>query len=120
MRWLFIMLILETKWRQAMTNDNLNTLMARIIVWANDRNLIQGSSAQAQMLKFLEEAGELAHGVARGEKDKIEDSVGDIFVVLTILCRQLDIDMIECVDKAYNEIKDRKGKMVDGIFLKEE
>lgn len=88
--------------------------------WAEDRNLIKGSNPQAQMLKLLEEAGELASGIAKGNQELIVDSVGDVLVVLTILCKQLEIDIHECYRTAYNEIKDRKGKMVDGVFVKEE
>jgi len=87
--------------------------------WAEDRNL-QTGNPQGQIMKLLEEAGELASGVAKINEPLIKDSVGDIFVVLTVLCLQLDIDIEECIDLAYNEIKDRKGKLIDGVFVKEE
>nr|DAG96494.1 MAG TPA: NTP-PPase-like protein [Herelleviridae sp.] len=87
--------------------------------WAEDRNL-QTGNPQGQIMKLLEEAGELASGVAKINEPVIKDSVGDIFVVLTVLCLQLDIDIEECIDLAYNEIKDRKGKLIDGVFVKEE
>lgn len=87
--------------------------------WAEDRNL-QTGNPQGQIMKLLEEAGELASGIAKINEPVIKDSVGDIFVVLTVLCLQLDIDIEECIDLAYNEIKDRKGKLIDGVFVKEE
>lgn len=87
--------------------------------WAEDRNL-QTGNPQGQIMKLLEESGELASGVAKINEPLIKDSVGDIFVVLTVLCLQLDIDIEECIDLAYNEIKDRKGKLIDGVFVKEE
>lgn len=87
--------------------------------WAEDRNL-QTGNPQGQIMKLLEESGELASGVAKNNEPVIKDSVGDIFVVLTVLCLQLDIDIEECIDLAYNEIKDRKGKLIDGVFVKEE
>ncbi|WBF81165.1 hypothetical protein FMLHJGGC_00112 [Staphylococcus phage BSwM-KMM1] len=87
--------------------------------WAQDRNLQTGEPA-GQMLKLLEEAGELASGIAKSNDHVTRDSVGDIFVVLTVLCLQLDIDIEECIDMAYDEIKDRKGKLVNGVFVKEE
>ena len=88
--------------------------------WAEARNLVSGSTPHAQMLKLMEEAGELAGGIAKNKPDVIVDSVGDVVVVLTILCAQLGIDIQECVELAYNEIKDRKGEMRNGVFVKEE
>lgn len=88
--------------------------------WARERNLIEGSNIQAQTVKLVEEVGELAAGVARGDYDKIIDSIGDAIVVLTILAQQIDVPIEHCIEIAWNEIKDRKGKMVDGVFIKEE
>ena len=87
--------------------------------WASDRNLIDGSTLQAQVVKLLEESGELAAGVARKDTDKIVDSIGDIIVVLTIIAAQIDIPVEECIDLAWEQIRYRKGKMVDGVFIKE-
>ena len=87
--------------------------------WASDRNLINGSTLQAQVVKLLEESGELAAGVARNDIDKIVDSIGDIMVVLTIIAAQVDMPVEECLDLAWEDIRYRKGKMVDGIFIKE-
>ena len=92
----------------------------KIEEWAEARNLVSGSTPHAQMVKLMEEAGELAGGIAKNKPDVIVDSVGDVIVVLTILCAQLGIDIQECVELAYNEIKDRKGEMRNGVFVKEE
>ena len=92
--------------------------------WAHDRNLIKGATPQAQMLKMTEEVGELAHAIARKgngmQLNNIKDAIGDCTVVLTILAAQCNLDYLDCVDGAYNEIKDRKGKMIDGVFVKED
>ena len=98
----------------------LSELVALIQNWAWDRNLIDGSTPNAQMLKLMEEVGELAGGVCKDKTDVIKDSIGDAFVVLTIIAAQMGWSIEECVQAAYAEIKDRKGKMVDGIFVKEE
>ena len=90
-----------------------------ITEWAHDRNLIHGSTAQAQMVKLMEEAGELASGIARDQRDIISDSIGDCAVVLIILAEQCGLDFADCVAQAYDEIKNRKGRMVDGFFQKE-
>lgn len=88
--------------------------------WADDRNLIEGATPQAQMLKLTEEVGELAHGVARDDLGEVRDAIGDAVVVLTILAAQFGMNIEGCIASAYDEIKDRKGRMVDGIFIKEE
>ena len=87
--------------------------------WAHKRNLVEGSDPYRQLTKLLEEVGELASGVAKGNRDKVVDSIGDAVVVLTILAEQHDVNIEDCIDVAWNEIKDRKGKMVNGIFVKE-
>ena len=97
----------------------LSELVALIQNWAWDRSLIGGSTTNAQMLKLMEEVGELAGGVCKDKADVIKDSIGDVFVVLTIIAAQMGWSIEECVQAAYAEIKDRKGKMVDGIFVKE-
>lgn len=88
--------------------------------WAEDRNLIEGATRQAQMLKLFEEGGELAGAIARGKEDVVKDSIGDMMVVLTILAAQSGVTIEECIGAAYDEIKDRKGKMINGVFVKEE
>lgn len=87
--------------------------------WAVDRNVVSGD-VKSQMVKLLEEAGELAEGINKNKKDLIVDSIGDVYVVLVILCMQLGLDINDCIKAAYDEIKDRKGKLVNGLFVKEE
>lgn len=91
----------------------------RIRGWASDRNLISGSTPEKQFTKLIEEVGELAAGIARGRDEAIMDGIGDCFVVLTILAAQHGMDIEECIAAAWHEIKDRKGRMVDGVFVKE-
>jgi NTP pyrophosphatase (non-canonical NTP hydrolase) len=88
--------------------------------WAEDRNLIEGSDLKSQFVKLIEEAGELAKAIAKNNKDEFADAIGDMFVVLTIMAAQNDMLVEDCIAKAYIEIRHRKGKMVDGIFIKEE
>ena len=87
--------------------------------WAKDRELDK-ADPKAQMVKLLEELGELANGINKERQEQIIDSIGDVYVVLTILSMQLGLDIKECIAVAYEEIKDRKGKMIDGVFVKEE
>lgn len=161
-------------------------LIEKIEQLAEERNLIKGSSIKKQTLKMIEEFGELCGGVAKGNLDIIKDSIGDCFVVLTIInaqCRNesietnanqshlleptghfrassidesllraaakignfankttppddwdvnclsnylfliskmCNLDFWDCVQHAYEQIKDRKGRMIDGVFVKEE
>jgi NTP pyrophosphatase (non-canonical NTP hydrolase) len=98
----------------------MNDLIRKIEQWAEDRNLVKGATPQSQMLKLTEEVGELAYGVARNNTVLITDAIGDCIVVLIILAYQYNIRLEACVEGAYEEIKDRKGKMSDGIFIKDE
>ncbi|MBP2621149.1 MazG-like family protein [Streptococcus panodentis] len=153
----------------------LQELIENVQQWSKDRGLDKADSKK-QLLKLYEEFGELAAGIAKGNQEVIEDSIGDVVVVLIILAQQQgitelndiryqihgddmmhnvaicisfiskailngydphlvanEIEMIiaglrlvdkntifeDCLEAAWNEIQDRKGKMVDGVFVKE-
>lgn len=98
----------------------INPQFENIRQWAEDRNLIEGSKPVNQISKLIEEMGELATGVNKGKNDLIADGIGDSIVVLTILAKQCGLNIEDCIDLAWNEIKDRKGRMIDGIFVKSE
>ena len=98
-------------------NNNLDLLVERVARWHYDRNLIDGSTDQAQYVKLIEEAGELAGDIARG-KD-LADDIGDMIVVLINIAERNGISIKECLQCAWADIKDRKGKMIDGTFVKE-
>jgi NTP pyrophosphatase (non-canonical NTP hydrolase) len=87
--------------------------------WATDRNLIEGSNLKSQFVKLIEEAGELANAIGKKNDIEFSDAIGDMFVVLTIIAAQNGMMIEDCIDGAWQEIKDRKGKMIDGIFLKD-
>lgn len=97
----------------------MEELIKKVQEWSKDRNL-HTASPKAQMCMLIEEIGELAKGINKQKNILIEDSVGDSLVVLIILCQQLGFDLKECLQTAYNEIKDRKGKIINGTFVKEE
>lgn len=85
--------------------------------WAKNRGLDKTSSDK-QLIKLVEEVGELAEAHNKEWRDKQIDSIGDIFVVLTIYALQNGLHLDDCVKEAYNTIKDRNGKMIDGVFVK--
>lgn len=86
--------------------------------WAEERGLDK-SSSDKQMIKLQEEVGELAEAHNKGWKDKQVDSLGDIFVVLTIYAMQNNLHLEYCIKEAYETIKERKGKTVNGVFVKQ-
>lgn len=100
------------------TKPNLNKLTRNIEEWASDRGL-DVSDPSKQIIKLIEEAGETCNAYLKNRPDEIVDGIGDMYVVLTILCLQLDIDVRNCVDIAWHEIKDRRGQMVNNVFIKE-
>lgn len=166
--------------------NQLETLQSNIEQWAVDRNLHTGDPNR-QVLKLLEEQGELAGAIARDKRNKMIDGIGDVTVTTVVMAKQLNIpidvwkifekymesgqekpdepfavmalagsvaslanaiyceqaesaiynaitqvvfriihmatslniDFIEAVQSAYDEIKDRKGTLVNGVFIKE-
>lgn len=96
-----------------------HVLTARINQWAKERGLDKADPAK-QVLKLGEEYGELCEFITKDRKmATAKDAIGDMYVVLTILCLQLGLDIEECIGVAYDEIRDRKGKMINGAFVKE-
>lgn len=135
----------------------------RVRQWARDRNLIEGSTPAKQYLKLIEELGEVAGALARGNRDALMDGIGDVAVVLIIMAEMKGVDsgehcpglprgahfsnlaesavrlstavtmgrlkmlahtqgldFNECLDRAWDDIKDRKGRTQDGIFVKQD
>ncbi len=95
----------------------LEHLENNIKAWHHDRNLIDGSTDKDQYLKLIQEAGELSDNICKGRD--IADDIGDMIVVLINIAERNDLNLTTCMEKAWQDIKDRKGRMVDGIFVKE-
>jgi len=96
---------------------NLKEYVALVHQWHEDRNLIDGSTDKDQVLKLIQELGELSDNVCK-QKD-IRDDIGDLLVVIINILARHGLEMEECLAVAWEDIKDRKGKMIDGIFVKE-
>lgn len=95
------------------------TTRLNVIDWANERNLIYPANLQAQMCKVVEEVGELAAAILKRRDSDIRDAIGDVMVTICILAEQLDIDELQCFEDAYNVIKERTGKTINGTFVKD-
>lgn len=88
--------------------------------WARVRGLDKPSNSSKQLIKLMEEVGELSAAYNKGQQNKVIDSIGDIQVVLIILCMQLGVGYGTSLLDAYRQIKYRKGKMINGSFVKDE
>lgn len=92
----------------------------KIIQWAEARRIIPNSTPETQLLKAVSEMGELADATIKKNRGQITDGVGDVMVCLINYCALQDINLVECMAWAYDEIKDRKGTLMpNGVFIKE-
>ena len=105
--------------KDIVVKPNAADLFAHVEQWAIAKGLDNENNRNAQALKVMEEVGETMAALARGKKEAIKDGIGDSIVTLIILAMQCGFTATECLDAAYNEIKNRKGKTVDGVFIKE-
>ncbi|MCM6817931.1 MazG-like family protein [Pediococcus pentosaceus] len=85
--------------------------------WGAERGITDGDPSR-QLNKLMEELGELAEGFNKKVPEQIEDSLGDMFVVMTLFAEQNGLNIVDCIQTAYETIKDREGKTVDGVFVK--
>ncbi|MFR2811055.1 MAG: helix-turn-helix domain-containing protein [Streptococcus thermophilus] len=105
-------------------NDSITDLIAKINHWADERNLKQ-ADPKIQWMRITEEVGEIRDVLLKPTKfnepqTALKDAIGDTLVTIIVLAHQLDLDVTECLNIAYEEIKNRKGKMINGTFVKEE
>jgi len=90
-----------------------------ILEWANDKNLLKVENCYKQYSKLQEESNELLIAMLDNNRAEIADAIGDCVIVLTILAEQLGLDIDQCVEDAYNVIKNRTGKTINGNFIKD-
>lgn len=87
--------------------------------WANERGIYKNGDAKTQFIKLQEETGELARAILKKDRSELIDAIGDAVVVLTNLAALEGLKIEDCVDSAYNEIKNRQGSMQNGTFVKD-
>lgn len=98
----------------------MNQLIEKVEQWSKDKGLDKGNQF-TQYAKASEEMGEVAEALCRNNDEKLKDGIGDVIVTLIILAQQNGMTLEECLNQAYNEIKDRTGVMSkDGSFIKSE
>mgnify|MGYP003627333838 FL=1 len=96
----------------------LNNEFEPIREWAREKGILDQGDPKTQYLKLLEEVGELSQGILKKDRLEIEDAIGDCVVVLTNLAALCNLSIEGCIEQAYSQIKDRKGKMENGTFVK--
>lgn len=95
-------------------------LKQKVEQWAMDRQIIPNATTHSQLLKAISEIGELADAENKSDYAEICDGVGDVLVCLINYCALRRIDIVACLELAYDEIKDRKGTLLpSGVFVKE-
>ena len=97
-----------------------NTVYDDIRAWAKAKGIYKSGDARTQYVKLMEEAGELAQAILKNDEPEVIDAIGDMVVVLTNLAKLRGHNIEDCITSAYNVIKSRTGKMVDGTFVKSE
>lgn len=111
-------------------------LQEKVLEWADSHDLLHEENAEKQFMKFIEEVFEFKtefdffklfynqefkdNQICLDLERKLKLEMGDIIVTLVVLCEDLGIDPMECLEMAYDKIKDRKGKTMDGVFIKAE
>jgi NTP pyrophosphatase (non-canonical NTP hydrolase) len=97
-----------------------NNVYELIRLWADERGIYKTGDLKTQYVKLQEESGELAQAILKNNATDFVDAIGDCVVVLTNLAAMEGLRIEDCVASAYNQIKDRKGKMTNGTFVKEQ
>lgn len=113
-----------SKYVEGIFNNNDNkqsyeTLARKIINRFSKIGIVKPENARAQFMKVTEELGELAEGINKDKPEQIKDSLGDVLVTLILLAEDLNLNLLDCLNSAWNEIKDRKGEVKNGSFVKE-
>lgn len=88
--------------------------------WAHTRGIYKQGDAKTQFIKLMEEVGELSEAMLKDDRVEIKDAIGDMVVVLTNLSRMLGYNIEDCIEAAWDQIKNRQGSMINGTFVKNE
>lgn len=99
---------------------SIKDLIGKVEQWGRDRCIIPNSTPQAQLLKSMSEMGELADATLKSDVPEIVDGIGDVLVTLILYAALQNLDIEDCLESAYNTIKDRRGTLTtEGVFVKD-
>ncbi|UXY92565.1 nucleotidepyrophosphohydrolase protein [Pseudomonas phage LUZ100] len=97
----------------------IESLETAVIKWAEDRGIFEKATPASQWEKTHEEVLELIEGIVKNDRREIEDAIGDTVVTLIIQARMHGLSLGQCLASAYDQIKNRTGKMINGVFVKD-
>jgi NTP pyrophosphatase (non-canonical NTP hydrolase) len=98
--------------------DDMFSMFDLIRFWAKDKGIYDKGDQKTQYVKLMEEAGEVGRAILKSDLPEIKDGIGDMVVVLTNLAELSGLSIEECIESAYDTIAKRKGKMINGTFVK--
>ncbi len=98
---------------------NFRALEKKVLEWSDEKGILANATPRDQLLKTMEELGELAGAIAKDNRNGVIDGFGDVLVTLIIGAELQGLNMEDCLEYAYNEIKNRTGTIQDGIFVKD-
>lgn len=92
----------------------------KVLRWGEARGIVKNGTAIGQAIKTAEEVNELLAGINKGSITEVKDALGDVWVTMVMVAAILDLNLVDCFEHAYEQIKDRKGHLgADGVFYKE-
>jgi len=91
-----------------------------VIEWAKEKGIYRKENIRNQALKMCSESGEVADAILKMDNTAIKEEIGDVIVTLVILSNVQGWSLNECLETAYNKIKNRKGKTINGTFIKQQ
>lgn len=104
-----------------MNGPTFEELHRNVVEWARQRKILRYSTPEAQLLKTVEELGELAAAMNKSKRGELVDAYGDVLVTLIIGSHIAGVDLVNALECAWLEIKDRKGELnLAGVFVKED
>ncbi|MDH3381381.1 MAG: MazG-like family protein [Flavobacteriaceae bacterium] len=105
--------------RNEQPSVSFEDLEKKVISWANDRKLINKDFEMQQTVKIAEELGELARSIIKNDLNAKIDAIGDLIITIITLSAQNNLSIIDCLNSAYEEIKNRTGNTINGSFIKD-
>lgn len=106
--------------RESVERKHFVLLENMTLLWAEERNLISGSVPKDQLAKLVQELGEVSDAICKSDVNNLQKELGDMLVVMMIISKMYNLDLTGCLEASYNKIKNRRGVMYDGVFVKEE
>lgn len=99
-------------------NDSFEEIVDDLAKWAKERDLL-GKDPHIQFSKIVEELGETSAAYNKQKHDDLVDSIGDLLVTIIIFSKQVGVDPVACLNEAWQTIKYRRGKTINGVFVKD-